>query len=244
MLEALALRGYQEAIAFAFVDPVLQTRLFPRSTGVAPSPTRSPRDLSVMQVSLWPGLLQGAPCSISITSRIPSVCSSLGARFLVGRRGPCRDAEVEALASIASGHRLPEQWGLPGEMREPEDFFDLKGDVEALLAATGAPGGIHLRAPCAAPACIPAGRPAAAPGGAGRLAGGAAPLLVKELEFTHAPVLFELDVEAALAVELPAYREISRFPQVRRDLAVVLDESVTLSGLTERVTLIGFKPLA
>ncbi len=48
-------------------------------------------------------------------------------------------------------------------------------------------------------------------------------------------MLFELDIGAALAVEVPAYREISRFPQVRRDLAVVLDESVALSSLTERV---------
>jgi phenylalanyl-tRNA synthetase beta chain len=48
-------------------------------------------------------------------------------------------------------------------------------------------------------------------------------------------VLFELDVDA-LAVKRPAYREVSRFPQVRRDLAVVLDESVALSSLVERVT--------
>jgi phenylalanyl-tRNA synthetase beta chain len=50
-------------------------------------------------------------------------------------------------------------------------------------------------------------------------------------------VLFELDFEAALAVERPAHAEISRFPQVRRDLAVVLDESIALSALAERVRL-------
>ena len=62
------------------------------------------------------------------------------------------------------------------------------------------------------------------------------PSLVKALDFTYAPVLFELDVEAGLANERPVYREMSRFPQVRRDLAVVIDETVTLSSLTERVT--------
>ncbi len=62
------------------------------------------------------------------------------------------------------------------------------------------------------------------------------PTLVRELDFTYPPVLFELDV-AGLSVVRPAYQEISRFPQVRRDLAVVVDESVALSALAERVTL-------
>ena len=63
------------------------------------------------------------------------------------------------------------------------------------------------------------------------------PAVVKTLDFTYAPVLFELDLEVALAVHRSAYQEISRFPQVRRDLAIVVDEDVTLSRLAERVTL-------
>ena len=63
------------------------------------------------------------------------------------------------------------------------------------------------------------------------------PNLVRALDFTYAPLLFELDAEAALAVRRISYAEISRFPQVRRDLAVVIDEDVTLSSLAERVTL-------
>jgi phenylalanyl-tRNA synthetase beta chain len=56
------------------------------------------------------------------------------------------------------------------------------------------------------------------------------------MDFTYTPVLFELDV-AALAVHPSVYGEISRFPQVRRDLAIVVDDAVALSTLTERVTL-------
>ncbi len=63
------------------------------------------------------------------------------------------------------------------------------------------------------------------------------PILVKSLDFTYPPVLFELDF-AAIAVQRTPYHEISRYPQVRRDLAVVIDEAVTLSTLTERVTLV------
>src|SRR4029077_10339847 len=63
------------------------------------------------------------------------------------------------------------------------------------------------------------------------------PNLVRALDFTYPPVLFELDAEAALAVRRVSYQEISRFPQIRRDLAIVIDEAVTLSSLAERVTL-------
>src|SRR5690606_11112781 len=63
------------------------------------------------------------------------------------------------------------------------------------------------------------------------------PSLVRELELTYPPILFELDFGTALKVVKPAYREISRFPFVRRDLAVVVDENVPLSALRERVTL-------
>ena len=63
------------------------------------------------------------------------------------------------------------------------------------------------------------------------------PNLVRSLDFTYAPVLFELDVEAALAVQRASYHEISRLPQIRRDLAIDIDEAITLSTLAERVTL-------
>jgi len=235
LLETLALRGYQEAITYAFVDPQLQARLFPEVAGIALANAIA-SDLSVMRVSLWPGLLKAA---LENQRRQQDRIRLLehGARFLAtGAQGLGATREIDTLAGIACGQRLPEQWGLPRDMREPVDFFDVKGDIEALLAATGAQAEFTFEA--RALSCLHPGRSArllrngAPVGWLGELH----PSLVKALEFTYAPVLFELDVAAALRVELPAYREISRFPQVRRDLAVVLDESVALSSLTERVT--------
>jgi phenylalanyl-tRNA synthetase beta chain len=235
LLEALALRGYQEAITYAFVDPELQVRLFPDVAAVALANAIA-SDLSVMRVSLWPGLLKAA-LENQRRQQDRIRLFEHGARFLAtGAQGLGATREIDALAGIACGHRLPEQWGLPREMRQPADFFDLKGDVEALLAATGAqaeftfePIALSCLHPGRAARLLRRGTPV---GWLGELH----PSLVKALEFTYAPMLFELDVEPALAVALPAYREISRFPQVRRDLAVVLDESVALSSLTERVT--------
>jgi phenylalanyl-tRNA synthetase beta chain len=237
LLQTLALRGYHEAITYAFVDPQLQTRLFPDVVGIElANPIAS--DLSVMRVSLWPGLLKAA---LENQSRQQTRIRLFehGARFVAAAAdgdGPVATREIDTLAGIACGHRLPEQWGLPREMREPVDFFDVKGDIEALLAATGAPTQFSFE---------PQSLPCLHPGRAARLhrdgqpvgwLGELHPSLVKILDFTYAPVLFELDLEPSLAVARPAYREVSRFPQVRRDLAVVVDESTALSRLLERVT--------
>ena len=63
------------------------------------------------------------------------------------------------------------------------------------------------------------------------------PQIVRELDFTYPPILFELTFYDALRVDPAAYAEVSRFPMVRRDLAVVVDDNVSLSALRERVTL-------
>ncbi|MDE2450857.1 MAG: phenylalanine--tRNA ligase subunit beta, partial [Gammaproteobacteria bacterium] len=237
VLETLALRGYHEAITYAFVDPQLQARLFPDLAGIAlANPIAS--DLSVMRVSLWPGLIKAA-LENQRRQQDRIRLFEHGARFLPtetasGPMGATR--EVDTLAGIACGNRLPEQWGLPPAMREPVDFFDVKADLEALLAATGA--GAEFTFEPRALSCLHPGRAACLlrKGEPVGWLGELHPSLVKALEFTYPPVLFELDVAAALRVERPAYREVSRFPQVRRDLAVVVDESVALSNLTERVT--------
>ena len=107
--------------------------------------------------------------------------------------GRCDHAEIDTLAGVACGPRLPEQWGMPSRVRGPADFYDVKSDLEALFVATGCREAFVFE-----PACIvlPApGRaaPDAARGRDGRLHRRAAPALVRELDFTYSPVLFELD---------------------------------------------------
>jgi phenylalanyl-tRNA synthetase beta chain len=255
ILEALANRGYQEAVTYAFVDPALQTRLFPDRPGLAlANPIAS--DMSVMRVSLWPGLLKAA-LENQRRQQDRMRLFEHGARFVSSESGAT--LEIDTLAGVACGARLPEQWGVPREMRGPADFYDVKSDLEALFVATGAEQSFVFE---------PASLPCLHPGRAARIlrdgrevgfVGELHPLLVRELDFTYSPILFELDLGgtlsgsvgptsartqqngvqrdfvAALAVEKPQHREISRFPQVRRDIAVVVDESVALSALADRV---------
>ena len=232
VLAVLVARGYQEAITLSFVDPALQERLFPGRPALALSnPIAS--DLSVMRVSLWPGLLRAAlENQRRQADRIRLF--EHGTRFEAGGGGT---RELDTLARLACGARLPEQWGVPKDMGAAADFYDVKSDLAALFAGTGEPQSFTFEA---------GSQPALHPGRAARVLrcgqevgwlGELHPTLVQALDFTYPPILFELDMDAALVVKRSGYEEISRFPQVRRDLAIVVDESITLSTLADRVTL-------
>jgi phenylalanyl-tRNA synthetase beta chain len=231
-LDGLIARGYHEIITYAFVDPALQTMLFPHTETLALANAIA-SDLSVMRVSLWPGLVHAAQENQRRQQERVRLFSH-GARFVVSDG---KVNEVDSLAGIALGRRLPEQWG-SSESRELHDFFDSKADLQALLVGTGAAGEFSFEA--ATLPCLHPGRSARVlrDGQVAGWLGELHPRLVRELGFTQAPVLFEMDV-AALRVNLPRGQGISRFPQVRRDLAVVVPEKVSFSALRERVVLSG-----
>jgi len=223
-LEILAARGYQEAITYAFVDPVLQNKLFP---GVVTATLSNPiaSDMAVMRASLWPGLIKA---SLENQRRQQERVRLFehGARFVSG-------VETDLIAGIAMGSRRPEQWGAAAT---PVDFFDVKQDLEALFARTGAEEEFGYVADTLT--CLHPGRSARITRNGTTIGwiGELHPQLVQELDFTYAPMLFEVDYLQALAAKMPRFEEISRFPRVRRDLAVVVDEKVSLRQLHERVT--------
>jgi phenylalanyl-tRNA synthetase beta chain len=223
-LEILATRGYHEAITYAFVDPALQGKLFPgTATPALSNPIAS--DMAVMRASLWPGLIKAA-LDNQRRQQDRIRLFEHGARFEPG-------LEVDLLAGIAMGSRKPEQWGNDAT---PVDFFDVKQDLDALFARTGAPdefGYIADSLPCLHP-----GRSARVTRGGKTIGwiGELHPQLVQEFDFTYAPIVFEVEFLPALAAKMPRFEEISRFPRVRRDLAVVVDEKVSLRQLHERVT--------
>ncbi|HNR23754.1 MAG TPA: phenylalanine--tRNA ligase subunit beta [Steroidobacteraceae bacterium] len=229
-LELLAARGYHEAINFAFVDAALQSRLFPGAQAAAlANPIAS--DLAVMRVSLWPGLLRALRENQRHQQERVRLVEH-GTVFLVDGAAT---REVDMIAGVASGTRMPEQWG---SAKATVDFHDVKGDIEALLATTGDSARIEFVA--GAGACLHPGRSAGILRGGRRVGslGELHPELVRALDLTYVPVLFELEF-AALATGMPRFQEVSRFPQVRRDLAIVVDESTPFSAIRERVTLAG-----
>jgi phenylalanyl-tRNA synthetase beta chain len=227
-LETLATRGYQEAVTYAFVDPALQKKLFP--TADTPALTHPiSAEMSVMRASLWPGLIRAAQENLRRQQTRVRLAEH-GARF---ETVPGGSHEVDLIAGLALGLRHPEQWSAD---RATVDFFDVKQDVEALLARAGAREEFQFVAdslPCLHPGrSARITRAGVTIGWIGELH----PQLVQELDLTPAPILFEIEYRAALSAKMPRFEEISRFPRVRRDLAVVVDEKVSLRQLHERVT--------
>jgi phenylalanyl-tRNA synthetase beta chain len=228
LLWALADRGYQEAITYTFVDPRLQEKLFPASPALLLSNPIS-ADLAAMRVSLWPGLIAIARENLRRQQDRVRLFES-GRKFVLANGGL---REIQTLAGIALGPALPEQWG---EAKRTIDFYDVKADVEALLATTGTPD-IFTFVPDAL-ACLHPGRAARivrdkkSVGWIGELH----PELVRSLDLTYTPLLFELETAAALEAKVPVFEEVSKFPAIRRDLAIVVDEEVPLAAIREHVS--------
>jgi phenylalanyl-tRNA synthetase beta chain len=221
-------RGYQEAITYSFVDPAVQKQFFPDVPALALSNPIS-ADLAVMRVSLWPGLVHVARENLRRQqTRVRLV--EAGRKFVV-TGGELQ--EIPTLAGIALGSALPEQWG---EKSRPVDFFDVKADMDALLDLTGARDEFAYRAETLP--CLHPGRTAriTCAGRAVGWLGELHPQLVRALGLTYAPLAFELETDAALVAKLPVFEEFSRFPSIRRDLAVVIDEATPLEALREHVS--------
>jgi phenylalanyl-tRNA synthetase beta chain len=227
-LTLLADRGYFEAITYSFVDPALQRQLFPESASLMLSNPIA-ADLATMRVSLWPGLIVALRENLRRQHDRVRLFES-GRRFVVEGASL---VEVPTLAGLAAGAALPEQWG---EKRRAVDYFDVKADVEALLELGGAAAEFSFEA--GALSCLHPGRSACIRR-EGRIIGWIGdlhPELVRALDLTYAPVLFELEAVTAIEGKLPVFGEISRFPSIRRDLAIVVDEAVTLAAIREHVS--------
>lgn len=220
---ALVDRGYQEAITYSFVEPGLQALVDPQRPPLALANPLS-AEMAVMRTSLWPGLLQAyAHNANRQTARVRLF--EIGLRFVQGASGLDQTGGV---AGLIAGPRNPEQWAQPVT---PVDFFDLKADVEALLATTGCADQFSVE---------PAEHPALHPGQSARLlrAGQAVgwfgrlhPALEGKLGLDDSPLLFEIDLAALTAGRVPVHAEVSRFPSVRRDIAVVLPEGVPVADI-------------
>jgi phenylalanyl-tRNA synthetase beta chain len=181
-------------------------------------------DLAAMRTSLWPGLLNALRYNQNRQEERIRLFE-FGLRFLPQDRGLAQDP---MLAGIASGPAYPEQWGLA---TRPVDFFDVKRDVEALLALTGCAAQFRFSR-SEHPALHPGQSAAMSRDGEviGQL-GLLHPALQRELDITGAVVLFELQFLALTAGRVPAFRELSRFPAVRRDLAIVVAEAVSVDAI-------------
>ncbi len=233
VLRTLAARGYQEIVTFGFIDPALQRLLFGLQPAIElANPIAA--DLAVMRSSLLPGLIAVARENLTRQQQRVRVFE-IANRFIVeeGEGGIGVTREQKVLAGIALGSRLPEQWGVAAT---PVDFHDVKGDLSALLALGGGPEEFGFEP--AAPGYLHPGRGARLVRGGMVLGyiGELHPGLVRSLDLTYAPIVFEFDYSAAFRANLAQFREVSRFPQIRRDISFTVPVDVAFAALNERVS--------
>lgn len=230
MRERLAGLGYQEVVTYSFIDPALSALV--AGPGVRPVGLRNPlsEDMSVMRPSLLPGLLSVLRYNANRRRGRLRLFES-GTVFSGGGEGGV--TQTAMLAGLACGSRFPAGWAGGGEAT---DFFDVKGDVEALLEMGGR-AGRHRFEPGREAAFHP-GRCARIRDEAGEPVGhvGALhPRIAREAGLDGDVHLFELRLEALRRGRLPRTAPLSRFPEVSRDVAVVVDRAVPARDILDAV---------
>ncbi|MFB0935301.1 MAG: phenylalanine--tRNA ligase subunit beta [Propionivibrio sp.] len=224
--QILADRGFQEVVNFAFVEDAWENDF---AANTAPIRLANPiaSQMSVMRSTLIGGLVANVITNLKRKQN----------RVRLFETGRCffRDAlgqpvkgfrQPWKIAGLAYGSALPEQWA---STTRAVDFYDIKGEVEALLAPVVA-------------RYEKTSHPALHPGRSARvlvndqevgILGELHPQWVQKYDLPLAPVVFELDLDALTRARLPKYAEVSKQPAAFRDLAIVIDQKLELQALID-----------
>lgn len=227
MVRHLVCRGYHEVITYSFVDPAFQQRLLGEDQALTllnPIST----ELSVMRRSLWPGLLQALEYNLKRQHQRIRL-------FEYGRiyRAGEPFAQTSMLGGLIYGKNYPEQWGMETSYC---DFFDLKGDVEALLGqACGPLRNLQFR---------PLSHAALQDGQAAEVIldnqvvgwmGAVAPEHRRGLDLPHSAYVFELELAKIPLKTAVKYAKLSKYPSIRRDLSLLVKEELPVAELLEAI---------
>jgi phenylalanyl-tRNA synthetase beta chain len=224
--QLLVADGYREVINYSFVDASLQQQLMPQHQALSLSNPLSP-ELSAMRVSLWVGLLETLKYNQHRQVK----------RMKIFETGLCFRVQDELLqqpmlAGALCGGALPEQWAAASV---PVDFFDLKKTVERIVSLTKRVSGFEFKV---------AEHPALHPGQSASLCCGEQvlgycgrlhPTLERRFGLTGPVYLFELELASLAQGHLPGFKPYSKYPYIRRDLALLVSAEVSAQAILQSV---------
>ena len=223
----LVARDYEEAITYSFIDERSNAPFADDGSDlVLSNPISS--EMSVMRSSLLPGLVASAAANTARQQDRVRLFE-IGKSFHGSLDEP---GEVVRIAAVACGNAMPEQWGAH---TQAVDFFDIKADLTALLQLAGDTSDIAYR---------PTEHPALQPGQSAEIVrddhtigviGKLHPRVAKSLELKRDAYVFELDALQALASAAPVAKPVSRFPVIRRDIAVIVRQDISGDELVQAV---------
>ena len=223
---ALTAMGYQEAITYSFIEAGLQKQFDDQYEAIALANPIS-AEMAVMRTSIWPGLVKALQYNQNRQQSRVRLFES-GQRFLP--TGGSDIIQEDVVAGVITGERDPEGWSAG---KDSVDFFDIKGDLENLLALGGASDEFEF---------VADRHVALHPGQTARIerngqpigfVGALHPNLIKELGLNGSVYLFEVNQASLCQGKLPRYQEISKFPESRRDLAIIVDENVPFDSIRQ-----------
>lgn len=224
-------RGYQEAITYSFVDPKVQKLVDPEVDGLALANPIS-ADMGVMRSNLWVGLIKAAEHNLNRQQDTVRLFET-GLRFV-----PQANDKASAISGLTQdpvisglicGSRISKGWT---NQAEKVDFYDLKGDVEEML---GLGGQVNIGFEVGSHPALHPGQCAAVlkDGKKIGLMGALHPELQKQLGIKTPLFVFELLLADVMQGVVPSFEAVSKFPEVSRDLAFIVQESVQWSQVEQ-----------
>ncbi len=230
----LVARGYQEAITYSFVPSEVEALLSPSQEQIKLSNPIS-EELAIMRSSLWSGLIPALDKNVKRQqSRVRFF--ETGLSFLKTADGLVQRKKI---AGVITGNLHAEKWN---SASEKVDFFDIKGDVEALLApATGQ----NFEFAASDHAALHPGQSAniLSDGKTVGVCGALHPAIEKKLDLDQQVFVFELDIDLISQKKLPEYTKLSPYPSIRRDLALLVDRKVNYSQISKVLNKLNIKEL-
>jgi phenylalanyl-tRNA synthetase beta chain len=232
----LIANGYRETITYSFIDPELHALFNPDTAAVELiNPLAS--DMASMRTSILPGIVSAAKYNLN-RQQTRLKLFEMGLGFVPD--GTKLD-QSPLLAGLLCGQRSPETWlrgrestGQKSQTADVFDFYDIKADVESLLALGGKTGvqsdvRFVVNDGSSPVTALHPGQSADVYLGQQRLGyvGLLHPQLLKKLDLDQEVWVFELQLNLISAKKVPEFKELSKFPEVRRDLAVIVDGSVS-----------------
>ncbi|MGO3343869.1 MAG: phenylalanine--tRNA ligase subunit beta [Marinomonas sp.] len=226
----LVAQGYQEAITYSFIDPVLSKQFLP---DIEPVPLANPisADMGVMRPSLIPGLVKAYLHNQNRQQSRVRLFET-GRRFIGTVEALDELDQQQQIAGLIAGSRDPEAWY---HNSDKVDFYDLKAHVDALFDLNDGNQPSYERSKCE---FLHPGRSADifVDGEFVGMLGELHPQLSKSLGLNQPLYVFDIALSAVLDAKLPEYKTISKFPEVRRDLALLVDRAVPVSELEKVIS--------
>jgi len=212
-------RGYQEVVTYSFIDPALQKRFSPSQAAIALSNPLA-ADMSVMRTSLLPGLVETVKYNLNRQQDRVQIFEC-GVKYLL------QGAEINeenTLSMMVSGNAINQHWDVE---KRPFDYYDMKADIESLLEMAGSLEGVEFTA---------SEHPVLHPGQTAQITrngeemgwiGALHPALAGEMGVSSGVICCELRLDALQKGHIPQFETISKYPSIRRDIAIIVDVAIT-----------------